>query len=79
MLIPLTLDQSAHLTYLTAAGVTKAAQRKATLLHVVGKVAREIYYSMAQYGDTYDDVKTRLTNQNHFTPLRNVDFEIYKF
>ena len=63
--------------YLTAAGVTKAAQRKATLLHVVGKVAREIYYSMAQNGDTYDDVKTRLTN--HFTPFRNVDFEIYKF
>jgi hypothetical protein len=55
-----------------AASFTKTAQRKATLLHVVGKAARDIYYARAQAHDTYEDVRDIL--QDHFTPLRNVDF-----
>ena len=63
--------------FLNATAVTKAAQRKAMLLHVVGKAAREIYYTKVEAGDTYAEVKQKLTE--HFQPLRNVDFEIYKF
>jgi hypothetical protein len=44
---------------------------------VLGKAARDIYYARAQAGDTYEDVRDTL--QDYFTPLRNVDFEIYKF
>jgi hypothetical protein len=60
--------------FLVASGITKAAQKKATLLHVVGKGAREIYYSRVDDTDTYEDVKTKLTD--HFTPLR---MWIFKF
>ena len=63
--------------FMIAAGINKGAQKKATLLHVVGKAARDIYYSKAEDDDTYNDVKDTLVD--HFTPLRNVDFEIYKF
>jgi hypothetical protein len=63
--------------FMIAAGINKGAQKKATLLHVVGKAARDIYYSKAEDDDTYNDVKDTLAD--HFTPLRNVDFEIYKF
>ena len=49
---------------MTAASITKTAQRKATLLHVVGKAARDIYYARAQAHDTYEDVRDIL--QDHF-------------
>ena len=62
---------------MVAANVTKAPQKKATLLHVVGKAARDIYYTRAQAGDRYEEVRDILAD--HFTPLRNVDYEIYKF
>ena len=44
---------------------------------MVGKAARDIYYRRAQVGDRYEEVRNILAD--HFTPLRNVDYEIYKF
>ena len=60
-----------------ATGVIRGPQRKATLLHVVGKACRDIYSTVADINDDYNEVKAKLGA--HFAPYRNVDFEIFKF
>ena len=60
-----------------ATGVTRGPQRKATLLHVVGKACRDIYFTVGHNDDDYNEVKAKLGA--HFAPYRNVDFEIFKF
>lgn len=63
--------------FITASGITDAAQKKAILLHVVGETVRDIYFAGAAPNDTYENVLTKL--EAHFKPLKNHDFEQHVF
>ena len=63
--------------FLAGSGISDGAQKKAILLHVVGSAAREIYYTKAYDNDDYAAVKKTLLS--HFTPLKNLDFEVFQF
>ena len=43
--------------YLDGSGITDDGQKKAVLLHVIGKSARDIYYTLAKEGDGFEAVK----------------------
>ena len=65
-------------TFLTASGVSQAAQKRAVLVYVMGPAVREVYSTLDEKDtDTYDEIKKKLTD--HFAPLKNLDFEIFKF
>ena len=63
--------------YLDGSGVSNAAQKKAILLHVVGKSSRDIYYTMKKDDDNYDAVKKAFSD--YFAPMKNTDYEIFNF
>ena len=63
--------------FVAASGITDKAQKKAILLHVVGKAGRDIYFTVAKETEDYDATKKVLSE--YFKPLVNADYEIYKF
>jgi len=63
--------------YFEACNIDHKPQQKAILLHLVGDQTRQIYYAKETNHDDYNDVKRILTD--HFTPLVNVEFEVFKF
>ena len=58
-------------------GITDAQQKKAILLHVVGRAAREIYFTLKKDTDDYNAVVKVF--KDYFAPLKNVDYEIFNF
>ena len=63
--------------FLLASGVSNDTQKKALLLHLGGKDIKEIYRSLQNSSDKYEDVIDKL--DNHFQPKKNVTYERYLF
>ena len=67
-------------TYLIATNVKDDAQKRALLLYQAGAATQEIFETLPVAQDETQDYKTALAKlEAHFAPLKNVDFEIFKF
>ena len=66
-------------TYLRAADVTDALQKRALLLYSAGGEDQEIFETIPENGEDndFDTAVTKLTE--HFAPSHNIDFEIFQF
>ena len=63
--------------YLIASGVTQDQQKGALLLHLAGKDIKEIYKTLKEEGDKFEDLCQKLTE--YFQPKKNVTYERYIF
>ena len=63
--------------FMAGSGITHKAQKKANILHVVGKAGRDIYFTVAKETRDYKAKKKDLSE--YFKPLVNADYEINKF
>lgn len=64
--------------FIQASGVTKAEQKKALLVYLMGAPAREAYSTLDEKeSDTYENVCDKL--KAHFAPLKNLDYETFAF
>ena len=67
--------------YIAATGVTDVKQKKALLLHLVGKDVKDIYKTLKpKEGENEDTYKTVCENLNgHYKPKNNITYERYIF
>ena len=63
--------------YIEASAIGQAAQQKALLLYTAGEAVRNIYNANGDGTESLADTKTLLNN--YFSPLKNVDLEIFNF
>lgn len=63
--------------YLVAMNISNSERKKALLLHYAGESVHDIYDTMKDDEDEYDDVKKKLTD--YFEPKKNVLYEIFNF
>ena len=59
--------------YIVASGVTDGAQKRALLLHTAGSAVQDIFETLEDTGDTYDEAVEKL--QNYFVPKKNLTYE----
>ena len=59
--------------FLTASGITNDNQKRAVLLHVSGKQVRDIFNTLSNVGNSYQDACERL--DEYFLPKKNVIYE----
>ena len=63
--------------YIVAAGVTDKKQQKAVLLHLSGREVLEVYKTLKEYEDTYDNIFDKL--EKYFKPRKNLTYEGFIF
>lgn len=59
--------------FIQASGITNDVQKRATLLHLVGIETQEIFETLQDTGNTYNDAITKL--DQHFDIKKNVPYE----
>ena len=64
-------------TYLVALNITDDKQKRALLLYQAGQATQEIFETLQDTGDKYDEAKTKLNS--YFALKKNVDYEIFQF
>ena len=66
-------------TYLKAAHITDASQKRALLPYSAGTEDQEIFETIPENGEEndFDTADTKLTE--YFAPSHNIDFEIFQF
>ena len=60
-----------------ATGVTQDQQRRALLLHLGGKDVKNIYRTLKEDTDNFNNIVTKL--DNYFKPKKNIPYEKYVF
>lgn len=63
--------------YLVAMNITADPRKKALLLHLAGERVHDIYETLADDNDKYDETKTKL--HGYFSPKKNTQYLVYKF
>ena len=63
--------------FITASGVTNAAQQRAVLLHCAGPQVRTIFNTLPDTGNDYTTAKTKLNE--YFAPIQNVPYNRHMF
>ncbi|CAB3985054.1 uncharacterized protein LOC110987377 [Paramuricea clavata] len=65
--------------FLLAMDIDDETRKRALLLHYIGSSAFDIFETLTDTGDEKDYKKAMDRLTEHFTPQRNVDYEIYLF
>ena len=60
-----------------AANITDEKQKRAMLLYQAGSETQDIFDTLLDTGEDYETAKRKL--DDHFSPKKNVDFEIFQF
>ena len=63
--------------YTTTSGITQDSEKLALLLHIRGTKVKEIYRTVKDSQDKFDDVVHKL--DVHFTPKKNLSYGRYSF
>lgn len=63
--------------YLVGINVNINARKKALLLHLAGEPVYQIYQTIKNDDDCYDDAKNKL--MEYFVPIKHVQYSIYQF
>jgi len=64
-------------TFAMAAGCTQDAQKRQLLLHTAGSAVQDIFDTLENTGNTYDQAKTKLNT--YFTPYENKSYNRHMF
>jgi hypothetical protein len=65
--------------FLLAMDIDDETRKRALLLHYIGSSVFDIFETLMDTGDEKDYKKAMDRLTEHFTPRRNVDYEIYLF
>lgn len=63
--------------YTVATNITQEIRKRALLLHLAGERVHDIYDTLADDSDDYEDTKTKL--HGYFSPKKNTHYLVYKF
>ena len=60
-----------------ASGVTDDSQKRQLLLHCAGESVQDIFFTLADTGNTYENAKAKITS--YFTPRKNTSYNRHMF
>ena len=63
--------------YVGASGVTDDSQKRQLLLHCAGESVQDIFFTLADTGNTYENAKAKITS--YFTPRKNTSYNRHMF